>query len=817
MKKNIKFLLKIVAAFIGLILILYFILLGYVETHKQYLISRLSEEMSKRINGNVKLRSIDVGVFNSFPNVSLVVSDISITDSMAAFHHHTFFKAKKLYVSMALLSLIKGAFQLRGITSEDGVIDIYTDSSGYSNDYLLKPHQDTNTKNKSSENSSVLPFLKLKNFRFILDDKQKDKLYDIVAHKLAVKFSDEDSVLQINTNADLMIHSLAFNLDRGSFLKDKSFVGNFKLLFHKINKQLSGDKNQVEIDHQPFIITSRFDLKGPDPQFYMSIESKKLFYSLGKTLLPREIEKSLSIVNVDGPIDVAAIIDGPLKGGDPMINVNWQISKTDLTTPFTSFTSASFKGTFTNHVNDSLPRKDPNSKISISDFSADWNGIPVYSKLMEIDNLSEPILKADLQSNFPLEKLNDLLGSGAISLTSGKASAILTYKGPLLNNNQHNSFVNGEINFSDGNIFYTPRNVNLKNVNGKLIFNNSKVQVSDLRCDVLNNKIIMNGSADNLISLLNTEPNKAVINWNIYSPSLNLASFIYLLKSRSASSHKSSGKNKLGKIAGQIDDLLDRGNINLDIKADKMTYKKLNVSNFSAHVALYPESYQVKNVIMYFNGGSINLNGTLSNKSNNQHAGNFSAALKNIDINKIFTAFNNFGQTGIEANNLSGKLDANVSGALLLNDEGKAYPKSIKSQIDFSLKNGSLINFAPIQKIQDFIFKRRNFSDIKFAELKNKLEVANENIKINRMEIASSVIRVYVEGVYSLKGNTDLSIQIPFNNFKKQDSNYVPTNKGLNKKAGRSLFLRGQPGPDGNIEFKVDLFNRFRKENKEKS
>ncbi|MEO6868284.1 MAG: AsmA-like C-terminal region-containing protein [Ginsengibacter sp.] len=817
MKKNLKLLLKIVVAFIGLILIIYFILLGYVATHKKYLISKLSEEMSKRINGNVKLQSIDVGVFNSFPNISLVIRDLSISDSMVAVHHHTFFKAKKLFVSMAFSSLVKGQFQLKGITSEDGTIDIFTDSSGYSNDYLLKPHQDNNIKSKPSENSSVLSFLKLKNFRFIIDDKRKDKLYDIAAKKLVLKFSDQDSIIRINTDADLFIHSLAFNLERGSFLKEKSFVGDFTLLFHKIKKQLTGDKNKVEIDNQPFIISSRFDLQGPNPEFYMSVETKKLTYNLGKSLLPVKIAQSLSIVNVDEPVDVSAIIDGPLKGGDPKINVQWQVGKTDLITPFTSFTSASFNGSFTNHVNDSLPRKDPNSKIIITDFSAEWNGISVSSKVMEINNLSEPILSADLQSNFGLEKLNELLGSQAISLTSGKASALLTYKGPLLNNNQHNSLLNGEINFNDGNILYTPRNVNLKNVNGKLLFNNSKVQVSNLRCDVLDNKIIMNGSADNLISLLNTEPNKAIINWNIYSPKLNLASFIYLLKNRNATSRKSSGKNKLGKISAQIDDLLDRGSINLDIKADNVIYRKLNASNFSAHVALYPESYQVKNVIMYINGGSINLNGILSNKANNQHAGNFSAAMKNIDINKIFKAFNNFGQDGIVADNLSGKLDATVKGALIINDEGKAYPNSITSQVDFSLKNGALINFSPIQKIQEFIFKKRNFSDIKFAELKNKLEIANENIKINRMEIASSVIRVYVEGIYSLKGNTDLSIQIPLNNLKKLDSNYIPVNKGVSKKMGSSIFLRGRPGADGNVDFKLDLFNKFHKENKEKS
>ncbi len=786
-------------------------------THRKYLVNRMSEEMSKQINGKVSVASIDIGVLSSFPNVSIILKDISIVDSMYSLHHHQFFKGKEVKVSLALSALLKGDFQVKGINVSDAQLYIFTDSSGYSNDYLMRSKQRAGTEKKPDQIKNIISFIKLKNVSFIIADKIKEKLYNAFANQLELKLSDEDSIIKIETSADLLIHGIAFNTDRGSFLKEKPFKGTFALFLNKKSKQLSGNENKIQIAGHPFTISSRFDLEGPSPQFFLSLKSQQLLYDLGKTLLPDKIAQSLSIVNVDAPINVTAIIDGPLRGGDPKINVQWQVGKTNLITPFTSFTSASFSGTFTNHVNDSLPRKDPNSKISISDFSANWNGIPVFSKVMEINNLSDPILKADLQSNFALQKLNELLGSEAISLTSGEASALLTYKGPLLNNNQHNSLVNGEINFNGGNIFYTPRNVNLKNVNGKLLFNNSKVQVSNLQCDVLNNKIIMNGSADNLISLLNTEPNKAVINWNIYSPSLNLTSFIYLLKNRNTASLKTSGKNKLGKIAGQIDDLLDRGNINLDIKADKMSYKKFNANYFSAQVSLFPESYRITNVNMSVNGGGINLKGSLANKSNSQHAADFSATLHNIDINKIFTAFNNFGQSGIEAKNLSGKLDANVSGSFQMNEDGKAYPNSINSTVDFSLKNGALINFEPIQKIQDFIFKRRDFSDIKFAELKNKLQIANEDIMINRMEIASSVLRLYVEGTYSLKGNTDLSIQIPLNNLKKLDSNYIPENKGVNIKSGRSLFLRGRPGADGNVNFKLDLFNKFHKQNKEKS
>jgi hypothetical protein len=57
-------------------------------------------------------------------------------------------------------------------------------------------------------------------------------------------------------------------------------------------------------------------------------------------------------------------------------------------------------------------------------------------------------------------------------------------------------------------------------------------------------------------------------------------------------------------------------------------------------------------------------------------------------------------------------------------------------------------------------------------------------------------------------------VQVPFSNLKKRDTDYQPENIGIDKKGGRSIFLRGQPGEDGNIKFKLDLFKRYQKENK---
>src|SRR5438270_5432899 len=188
--------------------------------------------------------------------------------------------------------------------------------------------------------------------------------------------------------------------------------------------------------------------------------------------------------------------------------------------------------------------------------------------------------------------------------------------------------------------------------------------------------------------------------------------------------------------------------------------------------------------------------------------------MENVDVSKVFSGFDNFGQDGLTAQSLEGKLSAAIEASMKLSNEGKVIPSSIISRVDFSLKDGALNNYEPLKKIQHFIFKKRDFDNIRFAELKNRLDISKQEIKINRMEIQSTVLSLFVEGIYSKKGNTDLSIQVPLRNLKKRDEDYNPENIGVDKKGGRSIFLRGKPGEDGKIKFSLDLFKRYDKEKK---
>ncbi|MBA4140299.1 MAG: hypothetical protein H0X70_07300, partial [Segetibacter sp.] len=243
-------------------------------------------------------------------------------------------------------------------------------------------------------------------------------------------------------------------------------------------------------------------------------------------------------------------------------------------------------------------------------------------------------------------------------------------------------------------------------------------------------------------------------------------------------------------------------------------YKRFIGHNVNASVTLLEDSYNLNKVSLQHGGGSMQIDGSLRGTNEYYQEAKVKVNMDNVDINKVLYAFNNFGQDAIKSDNIQGKFTTTINVRMDIDRQLKKTPANIEGNVDFSLKNGALINFQPIQKLQNFLFKNRDFKDIRFAELKDRLDLKDGDIKINRMEIQSTALSMFVEGVYSLKGNTDISIQVPLSNLKKRSVDYNPENTGADAKGGTSVFVRGQPGPDGNIKFKYDMFKKFRNSDK---
>jgi hypothetical protein len=814
--KYLKYTLKGTAVLLSVLVILYIVAFSYVSANKRKIINQVTAEISKKLNGSVSIGNVELSFLRHFPKVSVALHRVMITDTMYARHHHTFFMSEDVFVNVSVISMIAKRSFINGFRIDKGSFYLYTDTTGYTNKYLFSPKKDSTKSAEDNHGRNELKNIFLNNVRIIIDDRQKNKLLDLQVNNLDLDLEDKDeNVFLFSAKANILVHGLGFNLARGSFLKEKTFRGNFDLRYDKKLKQIQMDSINIRLQDHPFNITARFDLAGADRQFSFRVNAKNIYFGFAKSLLTHKIDSALSIVDVGAQLNVAARLAGPLQDGNPLILINFATKKTHLVTPFLDFDNASFKGFFTNEVVAGLPRLDPNSEVVLENFSATWQDLPVTSDKIAVVNLEVPVVACDLKSHFSLATLDDIVGSNALQLKSGEGTADLNYKGPIESNNNINSFVNGFISFKNGDILYTLRDVELKNVTGRIVFKNSNVFVENLQCNVLNNKIVMDGTALNLLSLINEEPNKVNINWNIYSPSLNFNEFTFLLKSRKKLTSRTRSKRKLVKMSNKIDQVLDQGRLEVNLKAGHLIYKKFEATNALANVTLLQDRYLINNVSMNHANGRMELKGSLIAQNGNTHFAKINVSLDNVDVSKTFAAFNNFGQDGITSKSLQGKLSAKIDALLNVNSEGKAEPESIESLIDFSLKDGALNNYEPVKKLQNFLFKNRNFDSIRFAELKDRFEIKNQEVKINRMEIQSNVMSMFVEGIFSKKGTTDISIQVPLSNIHKRGADFNPENVGTEKRGGSSFYLRGRPGPDGNIKFKLDLFKNFKKGERE--
>lgn len=782
----------------------------YVSANKKKIITQVTQQISDKLEGEVAIENADISFFKSFPRIAVYVENILITDTLYSTHKHAFFKAKELFINLNIFKLIKKESALSGIRVKQGSIFLYTDTAGYSNTYLLETKKDPQGGPKKTDEAIFLKSIMLQQMRITLLDNKREKFHDFAIDELKVSLNDNGDNLLMKTKADILVKSLAFNVPNGTFLKEATFSGNFKLQYGKISKLLSFKEIDVKLSGHPYVLSGTFDMGDKNPAFTLKVKTEKVLYNDVKKLLPKRIDSSLSIASVSTPINAVVELRGPLRGGEPFIKAMWDVKDASLKTNFMDFEKASFTGYYTNEVTPGMPRKDPNSVIKINNFNASWHGLTINSGTIEILNLQNPTLTCDLNAVFPLKDLNELLQSESLKLTAGTADVLLSYKGPVDHNNNTNSFLNGSLNFKNGKILYTPRNVLMSDVNGRLVIKNSNVIIENINCKVFNNQIVMNGIANNLLTLISTEPNKVQIEYNIYAPVLDLAPFKFLLQSRNQTVSK--GKNEFGKLASQIDELLAKSRINVDLKADRLLYNKLNSANLNASVSILQDRYLLNKVSMNLAEGSMRMNGQLINLQNGRHQAAIIANMQDVNVQKVFFAFDNFGQDGVTDKNLEGKLTANANVKIDINSDGNVLPGTSMGLVDFSLKKGALNNFEPIKKIQNTIFKKRDFENIQFAELKNKLNINQGEIKINRMEIQSSVFTFFVEGLYSQRGNTDISVQVPFSNLKKRGENYEPENLGVDKKGGRSIFLRGQPGSDGNIKFKLDLLKKYQKE-----
>jgi hypothetical protein len=793
--------------------VLSFIVLSiYISLHKKELIQKTITEISAVTNGTVTLSDLSVSFFKNFPYLSIELKDLRITDSLIQQHNHPFFFAEKIFTRINPFALLLAKISLNKLEIDNGGFYLYTSKNGYSNAYLLQGKKTAAKPASNQTLKNIFDRVQLKNLSVTIEDQSRDKLFDFVVNHLEAKTKTTDTALIFQLKESILVKSVAFKRSNGTYAANQLLEGNYSVAYLPGKKTLLYDNIGIRISGQPFRFSGSF-IFGNIQEFILRVSSDNLSVALAKKLLTGPLAKAISIVTVEKPLDVTASIIGSLDGGDPLVHVTWVTKNNAVITPLLNFTDCSFKGFYTNEVIPGKERNDSNSKVEVHQFSGKWQGLLMTASDIIISNLTNPTIRCNLKSAFPLNQLNSILQSDAISLTAGTGLLDLTYTGPFDHITTDNASVTGSLVVANGNIHFRGPEANLADCRAGIRFLNEDIIVDSLLGRLSDNPIKMWGTAKNTLTLLGDSKAAVSLSWNAYAPVLNIDHISSLL-SRTAITKKAvqePSKNSLAKTARQLDDLLSSGNISVSVQADKLVYHRFEGTQLTAGLLIKGNSFTLQKASLVHGKGNMTVSAKVTEEATGLFKMSSDIHMKNVDARKVWYGFDNFGFKEIGYKNIEGVLSANAAITVNLNKAGTFDMQSMAGDADFSIKNGALLNFDPVMKIQAFMFKNRDFSNIRFAEIKDKLHFSKGSIQIERMEINSTVLSLYVNGVYGLTGKTDISIQVPLSNLKKRNKDFKAENYGGESRGGMSVFLRAKTDDDGTIKIKYDPFKRFRK------
>ena len=200
----------------------------YFTSHKKELIQKASDEISAKLEANVKIKDAGISWLATFPRVTIDLEDISIIDTTYSSTAQAFLTASKMYFDFNLLKLLKGEVHINWAQLNDGTINLQRDSLGKSNLHILDILPEKNAR-KETSTKTLFNFLALNNVRIFLDDKSEYKKYDLLIRKIECKSDVKDTVVRYQVNLDMHVNYLGLNMRDGTYGRNKDLGGEFKL------------------------------------------------------------------------------------------------------------------------------------------------------------------------------------------------------------------------------------------------------------------------------------------------------------------------------------------------------------------------------------------------------------------------------------------------------------------------------------------------------------------------------------------------------------------------------------------------------------
>jgi len=786
-------------AVIFLLVLSWFAMSYYINHHKRELLSKITAEVSEQVEGNFHIEDIEPALLQGFPNIAVRLKNVTLSDSLYYQHKKNLLQLGSVYVKLNIFSVLTKHPEILKVTIADGSIYLFHNKYNYSNTYLL---QSKKKKKKNGGKSIEINRFGIENVLFTFDFFDRNKQFKIGFKEFNGSIQRLEDLWKIRADTHVHFYQMAFNLAKGGFLKDKDLDAVLHIEFNTRTKKLELPKQFIKVNGTNIKAGCVFNFGMKPIDYTIDIDAPSIGFKEGTSFLSDSIASKLDSFDFARPIAVTVLVNGSFQYPDtPLVRATWKTNDNKLSTSFGDFDEAQLSGFFYNYYLPGRGRGDDNSAVSISGFKGNFVEIPIRIDTFLLYGLINPFVKVNLQSKFPVERLNDVVGN-TFDFKGGTADINIHYAGPVSNKDTFRHSVNGHVIIRDGAFTYVPRKLGMNKCNINIVFRDQDLLLSNTTLATKRSSFRVDGIARNFMNVYLKNQGDVVFNWTINSPQIDLGDFRSFLTQRGKSGRARTKNRKLGSISDNINTMFDQSDMLLNVDVKKLRYNHFEADHILAQVNMTSDKIEFRNVSLNHAGGHVAANAAVD-VAGQITPFRIQTNINRVKIDKLFYAFDNFGQQTLNPGNLEGALTAKIDVNGSLNANGDLIKRSMAGKVSFVLNNGELNNFEPLLKVQKFIFKKRNLSHVTFEELRNDLDIYGGKIRINPMTITSSAAIIKMEGIYAFDRGTDISIAMPLRNPEK-DKELIAKGKKPKFNKGIVLYLRAKDDEKGEVSISWD-------------
>jgi len=587
------------------------------------------------------------------------------------------------------------------------------------------------------------------------NDSLKFALEKITLNNVDLTLKDSKHKIKLNTSVKELNFKGKFNEDNYTLISDGStFVNLFqvdkvKYLNHKnvkfdIEFDVAGStytikKSETSVNNTQLISHGAFVIKDSLQSLDVFFNGKNLDISSTLSLLPEKFQNQINSYESDGEFYASG--ECHYKNGQPFVlNSDFGIKKATITykEKNTTLTNVNLLGNVVVNEN--------RSTLTLKNISANLNS-NTFTGDVELSNFKDPYLKLKLAANTKLEELISFYPIDTLENLSGTINLNAEIEG-LISEMKSNAYspsikANGNAIISDLKATFKKTDKHINIPEGKLELNNRHLNVYNLKLIRGNSDVMLVGELPNFLGYLFDSKEPLTIIAQVTSDKIELEDFLF-------------GAGKSSETASvNIPDNLDF-NVSVDVK--HLTFAKFIADNIKGNMLLKNQKVALKDVSLNATDGDVKLN-AIADASGDNLKVSADCDLTSLNIQKLFTQLNNFGQTTIQDNNLKGFVTANIDFSGTWDKKLKVDLNSINLTSSILIERGELIGFKPLESLAKYV-DVNELKHIKFSTLQSAVEIKNRVITIPKTSIKSNAINLELWGKHTFENQIDYHIQL---------------------------------------------------------